>query len=108
MDNSAAIDEARVAMARIDANDVYGTMSRKLVEQGATSVSMEGSKALLLGMISRIILNEPGIVQRVRDEGFDARVAEKSIDTNPYHQDGTYGWWRQGWLFADENLGGVR
>lgn len=57
-----------------------------------------------LGLVARLEAEEPGIRQRIIDEGFDARARDQKIDTNPYHQDGKYGWWREGWFNGDDAL----
>lgn len=78
--------------------DPYGRMSARLVEQGAEPQPADPQ----LGYITNIIRAEPGIVQRIRDEGFDARVAGLDLNRSPYHRDGERGWWREGWLTADD------
>jgi hypothetical protein len=57
-----------------------------------------------LGFVANLIIQDPEIVSRTHDEGFDARVAGKTLDENPYHLDGTYGFWRTGWFAADSEL----
>lgn len=57
-----------------------------------------------LGFVANLELANPGIRQRVNDEGFDARVAGVSLDANPYFRDGEYEWWRNGWFAADANV----
>jgi hypothetical protein len=89
-------------MKRNEGGDPEGRMSAQLVERGAEPMPHDP----LLGYVANIIRNEPGIVQRIRDEGFAARVTGTvALDRNPYHRDGERGWWRQGWLTADDNLG---
>lgn len=79
---------------------------RQLVERGAKPIPMEETKGKF-GYVMRQIMAEPGIVARITDEGFDARVEGKSLDDNPHANQGPYGWWRTGWYAADENLGKV-
>lgn len=57
-----------------------------------------------LGYVANLLLNHPGLDKKVRDEGFDARLANQSLASNPYSQDGCYTWWREGWFNADDNL----
>lgn len=79
--------------------DPWARMSQKMVDDGVGPLPHDPS----LGLICNIIRAEPGIVQRIHDEGFDARVAGVELDKNPYHQDGLYSWWREGWFSADDN-----
>lgn len=55
-----------------------------------------------LGFVANLELADPGAKQRINDEGFDARVRGAKLDENPYCRDGEYGWWRNGWLTADD------
>lgn len=91
---------ARAALARLDTTDVYGRMSQKLLDDKVGPQPPHPS----LGLVANIVRGEPGIVQRVRDEGFDARLAGVPYRKNPYFEDGGRGWWAEGWCAADDNM----
>lgn len=103
------ITKARQAMHDMDRyrSDPTGRASQRLVEEGREPAK-EWNHGL--GFVMNLILMEPGIVQRIRDEGFDARVNGTATDVdrdNPYYRDGERGWWREGWFAADDNLRGA-
>lgn len=106
MRNVRDITDARAALVKLDRDDPNGRMSRKLVEDGAKPIPLdsEESRASGLGFVARVILDEPGVVQRIRDNGFNARVGGKKLDQNPHRESGKYTWWREGWFAADSNL----
>ena len=56
-----------------------------------------------LGFVANLELGDPGIRERINDEGFDARVQGVPLDLNPYFRDGEYEWWRNGWFAADSS-----
>lgn len=91
---------ARAALKRLGSQDPWGRMSQKLLDEGAAPQPADPS----LGRICNVIRAEPGIVQRVRDEGFDACLAGVAYRSNPYTQDGPFGWWAEGWCAADDNM----
>lgn len=57
-----------------------------------------------LGYVANLELADPSAKQRINDEGYDAHVAGVPLEKNPHFRDGEYGWWRNGWLTADDNL----
>lgn len=55
-----------------------------------------------LGYVAGIVASEPGIIEKVTKLGFEARLQGRTLADNPYIIDGPYGWWKTGWLKADQ------
>jgi hypothetical protein len=97
------IDTARANLKSLGGEgDPWGRMRQKLLDDGRAPATERDPQ---LGYVANNILAEPGIVQRIRDEGFDAKVSGQELDANPYMRDGDYGWWREGWYAAADNMG---
>lgn len=93
------IETAKAAMAAADRRqDPYRRMAERCKANGPQPRDPS------LGFVANLIVQEPGIIDRINDEGFDARVAGVALEANPYHNDGERGWWRTGWFAADHNL----
>ena len=74
-------------------------VSRQCAEQGPQPADAS------LGWTANHIRMNPGVVERVSDMGFDARV--QGVDLNEAPADlrlDEREWWRTGWRIADDDL----